>query len=117
MLPKNKRLTTHIVKDVLLKGKIYHGEHFLLRYLFSPEGKESRYAVIIPKKLVKTAVGRNAYRRRIYSILQQETLPQYYLVALMLKKADKLEFDTLKTEITTLFKDFVAKNPLKKAPK
>jgi ribonuclease P protein component len=112
MLPKERRLTTHMVKDVLMKGKIYHGEHFLLRYLLSPTDKTSKYAVIISKKQLKTAVSRNIFRRRVYSIIRKyETLvSKPYFVAIMAKKgAENLKVVALDQEIMTIFKGFSSK--------
>ncbi len=120
MLPKTKRLTTHVLKDVLLKGKLYHGEHFLLRYKAVPLTEVSKYAVIVPKKLAPTAVARNLYRRRVYSILQKDesSLPEHCYIAIMMKKgAEKLNFDAIEQELTTLFKNLFPKSAtgLKKA--
>lgn len=54
-----------------------HGEairsHLLtLKYSTHPKRKKPRVAVVISKKVIKGAVGRNRVRRRIYEIMRHE---------------------------------------------
>ena len=46
-----------------------------LKYSSHPKRKLPRVAVVISKKVIKGAVGRNRVRRRIYEIMRQE-LPE-----------------------------------------
>lgn len=38
----------------------------------NPRRKHSRYAIVISKKVLKSAVGRNRIRRRLYEIVRQQ---------------------------------------------
>jgi len=54
--------------------------HFLtLKYTANPHRKHPRFAVVVSKKVLKSAVGRNRIRRRIYEAIRlsglDETIP------------------------------------------
>lgn len=72
MLPKHKRISKDSFKSILLKGTMYHADHFTLRTL--PSEKEG-FAVLVSKKVAASAVDRNRIRRRVYSLLR-DLLPQ-----------------------------------------
>ncbi|MFO0718600.1 MAG: ribonuclease P protein component [Candidatus Paceibacterota bacterium] len=104
MLPKNKRISKDSFKSILLKGTLYHSENCTLRIL--PSEKEG-FAVLISKKVAKSAVDRNRMRRRVYSVVR-DLLPNIKTTSknlISLKTgAKKLSFDLQKEEITKLFK-------------
>lgn len=51
--------------------------HFLtIKTVVNPRRKHSRFAVVISKKVLKSAVGRNRIRRRIYEVIRNE-LPNF----------------------------------------
>ena len=45
---------------------------FTLRIITNPHRKSSRFAIVVSKKVHKSAVGRNRIRRRTYEIVRQE---------------------------------------------
>jgi len=51
--------------------------HFMtVKYVGNPHRKHSRFAVVVSKKVLKSAVGRNRIRRRVYEIIRHE-LPKF----------------------------------------
>lgn len=69
MLPSSQRLTIHLFKSAIEKGKIFHSSLFTAR-LVKVEGI-SRFGVSVSKKIAKSAVERNKIRRRVYSALRE----------------------------------------------
>jgi ribonuclease P protein component len=71
MLPAGKRLSVSLFTDVLTHGKVVHSPLFTARILktAAPGSSSTRFSAVISKKIAKTAVLRNAFRRRIYSAL------------------------------------------------
>ncbi len=75
MLKKSQRLTTSQLERVLKDGKVAHTALFTVRALnggvstIRPIDKPAKFAVVVSKKVAKTAVGRNFLRRRIYEVL------------------------------------------------
>jgi ribonuclease P protein component len=74
MLPRQKRLTTDEVKEVLAKGKSRRGSAVSLKWLDTES--PFRCAVVVSKKLAKTAVKRNQLRRAAYLALGAASLPR-----------------------------------------
>jgi ribonuclease P protein component len=74
MLKKSKRATTHHIKQLALGRKTLHGGFFTLslRYM-DKKDENSRFAVIVSKKVGKTAVSRNKIRRQAYSAISNLT--------------------------------------------
>ncbi len=54
-------------------ARVVRGPLFTLKYLKNSRRKTSRYAVVVSKKVLKSAVGRNRIRRRVYELLRKET--------------------------------------------
>lgn len=68
MLPRSQRLSVEQLDSVMEKGRVAHSSLFLMRYT---TGQESlRIAAVAPKKVIKTAVARNATRRKIYEAIK-----------------------------------------------
>jgi ribonuclease P protein component len=68
MLPKNKRLSTQRFDTAFSAGSVLRTPHFLIRHNTSPS--KNQWAVVIPKKHIRTAVARNTFRRQIYSAIE-----------------------------------------------
>lgn len=68
MLPKQKRLSKEDFSHLFHHTRSFKGDFFVLRYVF-PTAKEQKATVIVPKKIYKSAVSRNKYRRIVYTIL------------------------------------------------
>ena len=74
-------------------GERHQTKTLTLRYSKNNRRVHSRYAVIISKKVLKSAVKRNRLRRRIYEIIRthQDSLPKGYDVAISVFGAELLE--------------------------
>lgn len=68
MLPSANRLTVKEFDEVLTKGGVVHNPLFWLRIM--KNSPTTKISVICPKKVGKTAVLRNRYRRMIYEIIR-----------------------------------------------
>jgi ribonuclease P protein component len=62
------------------KGKTVRGQKLALKYAHNSRRQEFRVAVVVAKKVHKSAVVRNRIRRRVYAILSeyQTTITQPY---------------------------------------
>lgn len=66
MLPKKQRLSTKEFQAVFSSGQSFHGKFFMMKCLPS---KVARFSFVISKKIKKTAVERNKFRRRGYATI------------------------------------------------
>ncbi len=73
MLPKYKRLSSEGVAEVLKHGKGRRSGVLSLKLL--PTNTPLRCAVVVSKKLARTAVKRNMLRRAVYAALKATSLP------------------------------------------
>ena len=64
MLNHSYRLTVEKFNQVMEKGRVSHSPLFLVRIL--RDQADIRISAVAPKKVSKTAVGRNKIRRKIY---------------------------------------------------
>lgn len=64
------------LRFVYAHGQAVRSHLMTLKYSRHPKRKEPRVAVVISKKVIKSAVGRNRVRRRLYEIMRQE-LPKF----------------------------------------
>jgi len=69
---KNRFHGHNSLKYVYAHGKTARSRLITLRYTTHPSRKEPRVAVVVSKKVIKGAVGRNRIRRRVYEIVRQE---------------------------------------------
>ena len=58
------------------KGQVVHAKGIVLKYSQSQAGKPYRAAVIVSKKVHKSAVVRNRIRRRVYECLRERLSPE-----------------------------------------
>jgi ribonuclease P protein component len=56
---------------VYRNGQIVRGPLFAIKYTLNPKRKSYRAAVVVSKKVNKSAVARNRMRRRLYGSLQE----------------------------------------------
>jgi ribonuclease P protein component len=73
MIPSSCRLRTNEVEEVLKRGRGLPSGTYLSAKIFHPEGKSSatiRSAVVVSKKVAKTAVVRNRVRRAVYDSIR-----------------------------------------------
>lgn len=58
------------LRYVYKNGQTERTRLLTLKYITNPHRKQSRVAVVISKKVLKSAVGRNRVRRRLYEIIR-----------------------------------------------
>lgn len=117
MISKQNRINRTDFETIMKKGGLTNSGLFSLRFLknlpasdgLSPAGVEkySQFAVVVSKKVAKTAVLRNKIRRRCYSILRKvsKSLNNSYYVILFAKKgAEKATFAETEAQILEILK-------------
>lgn len=73
MLSSRNRFHGHGSLRYLFKnGEAVRSHYCTVKYVHNPRRKTSRIAIVISKKVHKSAVGRNRMRRRIYEIIRLE---------------------------------------------
>lgn len=65
------------LRYVYKNGRIVRGRLMSIKYSTNPRRKTPRVAVVVSKKVLKSAVGRNRIRRRVYEIIREE-IPKLY---------------------------------------
>lgn len=95
------------LRYVYRNGRSVRSHLITLKYIKNPHRKNSRFTVVVSKKVHKSAVGRNRMRRRIYELVRHE-LPQIqspHDVAIMVFSSEVLTLphNELQTLIKQLF--------------
>ena len=81
MLSSNYRFHGHgSLRYVYKNGQAVRSHFVTIKHVVNPRRKQSRFAIVVSKKVMKSAVGRNRIRRRIYEIVRQE-LPHFRTVS------------------------------------
>lgn len=76
MLAQQHRFHGHgSLRYIYKYGETVRGRAISLKYTQNPRRKRSRISVVVSKKVLKSAVGRNRIRRRVYEIVR-EALPR-----------------------------------------
>lgn len=65
------------LRYVYAHGQVVRSRLVTLKHSRHPKRKNPRVAVVVSKKVLKSAVGRNRIRRRLYEIMRHE-LPQFH---------------------------------------
>ncbi|QQG50879.1 MAG: ribonuclease P protein component [Candidatus Saccharibacteria bacterium] len=65
------------LRYVYKNGQAVRSRLVTIKYVDNPRRKHSRFAVVVSKKVHKSAVGRNRIRRRMYEVVRQE-LPKFH---------------------------------------
>jgi ribonuclease P protein component len=60
------------LRYVYKNGQAIRTHTITIKYVKNPHRHHSRFAVVVSKKVHKSAVGRNRIRRRLYEIIRQE---------------------------------------------
>jgi ribonuclease P protein component len=101
MLPKNERLTTEEFETIIASGKVVRNEIAHVKFLPSA-GK--KFAVAVPKKIIKTSVMRHFMKRRIYSALREckDTFPNGQYIIFVTKELVAAPKETFKEVLESL---------------
>lgn len=88
-------------------GRAARTRHLMLRYTPNKNRVHSRVAVVVSKKVMKSAVGRNRIRRRLFEVIR-EMWPQVadaYDISLTVYSAEcmTMSYDELKSQVHDVF--------------
>lgn len=96
------------LRYVYKNGQTIRSRLVTMKYTKNPRRHRARFAVVVSKKVLKSAVGRNRIRRRIYEVIRQElpTLTSPYDIVLMVFSSEviNLPADELSETIRQLFR-------------
>ena len=71
MIARKNRFHGHgSLRFVYKNGKVVRSQLYLIKYCLNPKRSQYRLAVVVSKKVHKSAVVRNRIRRRIYEIVR-----------------------------------------------
>ena len=71
MIPFNNRFHGHnSLRFVYNNGQAVRSHSIIIKYTTNPHRKRSRIAVVVSKKVLKSAVKRNRIRRRVYEYIR-----------------------------------------------
>ncbi|MBX4189566.1 ribonuclease P protein component [Candidatus Parcubacteria bacterium] len=103
MLAKGRRIPRSLFPSLLNSRRFAHSTHFSLR--FAP-GETTRVAVSVSKKVSKSAVERNAIRRRVYAALSTklDKMPKGFFLFVAKAGAQKIRGQKLQEELAALEK-------------
>lgn len=62
----------HSLRAIYRNGQTVHSHICKVKYTHSPHRKDSRFAIVVSKKVHKSAVGRNRIRRRFYEAVRAQ---------------------------------------------
>lgn len=95
------------LRFVYKNGQAVRSHLITIKQTNNPHRKKSRFAVVVSKKVHKSAVGRNRIRRRIYEIVRSElpNMQGVHDVAIMVFSSEviSLPADELKETLVQLF--------------
>ncbi len=73
MLSQRHRFHGHGSLRYLYKnGQAVRSHYMTIKSIKNPRRSHSRFAIVISKKVLKSAVGRNRIRRRVYEVMRSE---------------------------------------------
>ena len=104
MLAKKERLNRVTFNRFFSVGKRFHSP--LLMLIYAPY-EEFHASAVAPKKLARTAVLRNKFRRRIYDVfsrLHKERPFTGIFICIAKAGAPQVSYDTLKAELGELIR-------------
>ncbi len=84
MLPSSRRLRASEVRVIIATGRSIRGEYLSAKYRLA--SGPFRSAIVVSKKLAKTAVMRNRLRRWTYNALTQQPFPKGIEVVIFIQK-------------------------------
>jgi ribonuclease P protein component len=78
------------LRYVYSKGKAVRSQWFTVKYVRNTHRSHPRFSVVVSKKVIKSAVGRNRIRRRLYEYLRIHTdaLTETYDIVIICTSAE-----------------------------
>jgi ribonuclease P protein component len=109
MIPFNNRFHGHSSLGYVYKrGQAVRCHTMIIKYVSNPHRKQSRIAVVISKKTLKSSVRRNLIRRRIYEYMRTKisTLNKIYDIAIIVTSSEfiNLNHTEMSNQIDQLLK-------------
>lgn len=106
---KNRFHGPNSLRFVYRNGKTVHSHVCKIKYTSNPRLKNSRFAVVVSKKVHKSAVGRNRIRRRFYEAIRSQISHikpgQDIVVVVVSGEALNLPYEDSKIMLEQLFRD------------
>ena len=108
MIPSQLRFHGHnSLRYVYANGKAVRSQSLTLKWVKNSHRKQSRISVVVSKKIIKGAIGRNRIRRRIYETIRLR-VPRFddvYDIVLIATAADlrDMPYPDLEALIDQLF--------------
>lgn len=88
-------------------GKAVRSQFFTIKYVPNTHRKHPRFSVVVSKKVIKSAVGRNRIRRRIYEYVRthMDQLNGVYDVVIICTSGElrSVPYTEISDGLTTLF--------------
>lgn len=95
------------LRYVYSNGKAVRSQLFTVKYVRNTHRKHPRFSVVVSKKVIKSAVGRNRIRRRLYEYLRLHTekLNDTYDIVIICTSAElrTLPYAEIAEQLTQLF--------------
>lgn len=95
------------LKFLYKNGRVIRSRYFTVKYITNHYRSNPRFAVVVSKKVHKSAVGRNRIRRRVYERLRIDVLPHVKNVdiAVIVTRSETLNLpaDELKSSLDAVF--------------
>ena len=110
MLPYKNRFHGHgSLRYVYANGNSVRTQKIVVKFTRNPNRKDSRFAVVVSKKVLKSAVGRNRIRRRVYEIIRHE-IPSFdgnfdVVVMIFHKSIKDIPHAELRQNLVDIFKE------------
>lgn len=95
------------MRYVYSNGKAVRSQLFTIKYVSNSHRRNPRFSVVVSKKVIKSAVGRNRIRRRLYEYVRThiENLSGVYDVVIICTSAElrTLPYAEISSQLDTLF--------------
>jgi len=95
------------LRYVYKNGTAVRSHAITIKCIKNPHRKHSRFAVVVSKKVHKSAVGRNRIRRRLYEVIRQEisniSTPHDVAVMVFSSEVMTMPYDELTATVKQLF--------------
>ncbi len=91
MLPKRSRLTTRELRALPREGVIRISSPYFSARVVPTPGSGGKFAVVVSKKVARSAVARNTLRRRLYAALREVGMPSFPIRGVLYVKKEATE--------------------------
>ena len=95
------------LRYVYSNGKAVRSQLFTVKYVTNSHRKQPRFSVVVSKKVIKSAVGRNRIRRRLYEYVRtnMDRLTDVYDIVIICTSAElrTLPYADISSQLDQLF--------------